>query len=377
MEKQKGFRIFGTVTNINTGKGISGITVKAIDKDLIFDDLLGAVQTNESGFFEIHYDQEDFQELFFDKKPDIYLKIKNQYGDVIHTTEDKVRYGAGQTEEFNVLISHKLLIKEVIMKWNLKKSNELKEKIASNEDLMRSLSEVAQNVLKKYSVNLEGMSYVFEPWVFTWEKAEIPELMIKSRKAMAYARIEELEEYMDFRNLILDKSHKIYKLLPICGPMNPELLDELENLRIVDNVPDYPITLTKKTSQNFIDRIVHEKNLLNELSVELFKEFINNGVLIPKDEGVVFIPFVFETPVFAQKVGTVREFSDLSGFGPQVVGLPDPSPMIDVEIPSLPGVIKNEKLELTVGVFWHRWWWIGIPAPELLLALDKFRQFKH
>ena len=66
---------------------------------------MGAVTTDNSGNLEIKYDKEDFQELFFDKKPDTYLEIKNPEGEVIHSTEDKVRYGASETEEFNIKIS--------------------------------------------------------------------------------------------------------------------------------------------------------------------------------------------------------------------------------------------------------------------------------
>jgi|GEM_PF-1997665 hypothetical protein len=105
----KAFKIYGKVVEKETGKGIPDLTVKAVDKDLFFDDLLGAVTTDENGNFEIKYDKEDFLELFFDKKPDVYLKIKNPDGEVIHTTEDKVRYGAGETEEYIVKISKKIL----------------------------------------------------------------------------------------------------------------------------------------------------------------------------------------------------------------------------------------------------------------------------
>ena len=101
------FKIYGKVVEKETRKGIPNLTVKAIDKDLFFDDLLGAVTTDENGNFEIRYDKEDFQELFFDKKPDIYLKIKNPEGEVIHTTKDKVRCGAASIKEFTVKISEK------------------------------------------------------------------------------------------------------------------------------------------------------------------------------------------------------------------------------------------------------------------------------
>jgi len=105
------FRIYGKIVEEETGKGVPGLTVKAVDKDLFFDDLLGAVTTDEEGNFEIEYDEEDFRELF-DKKPDIYLKIKNPEGEVIHTTEDAVRFKADRTEEFTVRLSRESLGKE-------------------------------------------------------------------------------------------------------------------------------------------------------------------------------------------------------------------------------------------------------------------------
>ena len=109
------FKIHGKVIEKETGKGIPNLRVKAVDKDLFFDDLLGAVTTDENGNFEIKYDKEDFQELFFDKKPDIYLKIKNPGGEVIHTTENRVRYDAGRTEEFIINISKNKM--EKTKKW--------------------------------------------------------------------------------------------------------------------------------------------------------------------------------------------------------------------------------------------------------------------
>ena len=99
------FKIYGKVIEKETDKGIPNLTVKAFDKELLFDDLLGAVTTDRNGNFEIKYDKEDFQELFFDEKPDIYLTIRNPEGEVIHVTKDKVRYKAGETEECIIKIT--------------------------------------------------------------------------------------------------------------------------------------------------------------------------------------------------------------------------------------------------------------------------------
>lgn len=103
------FKIFGRVIDKTTGSGIPKLSVKAIDSDLLFDDVLGMVTTDAEGKFEILYEKEDFQELFFDKKPDLYIKIFDAEGEEIHTTEDKVRYQSNETEEFNVEIDYSIL----------------------------------------------------------------------------------------------------------------------------------------------------------------------------------------------------------------------------------------------------------------------------
>ena len=104
IKKRKVFSIFGKVVGKETGQGIPNLKVKAFDKDLFFDDLLGEVTTDRNGNFEIIYDKDDFRELFFDNKPDIYIKVKTAEGEEIYSTKDKVRYRAGKTEEFIVPI---------------------------------------------------------------------------------------------------------------------------------------------------------------------------------------------------------------------------------------------------------------------------------
>ncbi len=94
------FKISGKVLERDTEKGIAGLMIEALDKDLFVDDRLGSTFTDQHGAFTIGYQEEDFQELFFDKKPDIYLRIKDTKGRVVLTTKDKVRYDAGKTEVF-------------------------------------------------------------------------------------------------------------------------------------------------------------------------------------------------------------------------------------------------------------------------------------
>jgi hypothetical protein len=99
-----GFRIYGRVVNKRTEFGMAGLTIVAVDKDIIIDDRLGKTTTDPRGYFEIRYDKRDFQDIFFDKKPDIYLQVFKSNGELIHTTEDKVRYNAGRTENFIIRI---------------------------------------------------------------------------------------------------------------------------------------------------------------------------------------------------------------------------------------------------------------------------------
>ena len=98
-EKPKGFKIFGKVIEKESGEGIPGLTVKAIDRDLLCEGRLGEVTTDEKGNFEIKYDKKDFREIFFDKKPGIHIVIKSPAGESIHTSENKVKYRADRTEE--------------------------------------------------------------------------------------------------------------------------------------------------------------------------------------------------------------------------------------------------------------------------------------
>lgn len=103
------FKIYGKVIEEETEKGIPNLKVKAIDKDLIFNDILGSVTTDEDGNFEIKYDKEDFQELFLDRSPDYYLEVKNKDEEVIYTTKTKVVYDATESEEFVIRISKSLI----------------------------------------------------------------------------------------------------------------------------------------------------------------------------------------------------------------------------------------------------------------------------
>lgn len=103
-KEDKLFFISGQVRVLETGRPIPDVVVKAFDKDLIFDDLLGAVHTGPDGRFSLTYDQEDFKELF-EASPDIYLKVTTRdRSKILFSSKDSVRPNASHKEYFDITI---------------------------------------------------------------------------------------------------------------------------------------------------------------------------------------------------------------------------------------------------------------------------------
>ena len=82
----------------------TGLIISLYDKDLFFDDALGTVLTDESGRFQIVYRTEAFQSLF-DKKPDLYLKVLDNQGTQLYSSEKTFRSEAGRVENFHIVLN--------------------------------------------------------------------------------------------------------------------------------------------------------------------------------------------------------------------------------------------------------------------------------
>lgn len=88
---------------LKNGEGVSGLLVRLFDMDRRYDDKLGAALTDEDGNFQITYRVQDFREGD-EPGPDLYLLVTDQEKNVLYTSEETVRFGAGRVETFDITI---------------------------------------------------------------------------------------------------------------------------------------------------------------------------------------------------------------------------------------------------------------------------------
>jgi hypothetical protein len=262
------------------------------------------------------------------------------------------------------------------MKWNIEKSMKLKKKIAAKPELMSQLMEHTEACFKEFKVKLAGMSYVFEPRVFSMDPKEAPEVMNRSRSAMLTAIMESMVVEQAGTSMATAIDMSGYTIpFPQCGPMDPFSLKILEKIRIRKQLSDDPIPI--RTSDQLMRRIVGNRKLMRALSEGIFEILQGNGIRFNRREGCVFTPVIFQAPIYAQKVGQAAKFAEIRGFGPQLYASADPTPEpAAAAMKPFPGIIEMQQgRTLFPGVIIDRWWWIGIPAPELLEALQIMRKY--
>jgi hypothetical protein len=92
----------GRVTD-RSGKGLSGVFVSIYDEDLFFDDRLGQAETDAQGNYSLTYRTQDFRDLI-ERKPDLYLKVIDSDGEVLHTYKGHIWYESGRVETIDVVI---------------------------------------------------------------------------------------------------------------------------------------------------------------------------------------------------------------------------------------------------------------------------------
>ncbi|MGH7179479.1 MAG: hypothetical protein ACREJC_19035, partial [Tepidisphaeraceae bacterium] len=98
------FTIRGVLHERETGVPLAGFYVKAYDKDLLFDDLLGGARSDAQGQFEIVSELRDFREIF-ERKPDLYFRVyRADQRTQVYSTEDAVRWNAERLSHVEILI---------------------------------------------------------------------------------------------------------------------------------------------------------------------------------------------------------------------------------------------------------------------------------
>jgi len=90
----------GQVTDAK-GEPASAVFVRLYDKDRQFDDLLGAVTTDDEGYYEITYRKQDFKEGL-ETGADLYVTVEDAKGRELFRSDKAVRFDAGKEETIDV-----------------------------------------------------------------------------------------------------------------------------------------------------------------------------------------------------------------------------------------------------------------------------------
>ncbi|HLT90396.1 MAG TPA: hypothetical protein VKZ85_05555 [Woeseiaceae bacterium] len=102
-------RVIGTIVEDESGKPLSGLRVRAYDKDLVFDDDLGEATTDAEGNFEIDYMEAQYRDIN-ETQPDVYVRVFDASGTkLLYSTEKAVRRSAQVTEHFDIRIPREKL----------------------------------------------------------------------------------------------------------------------------------------------------------------------------------------------------------------------------------------------------------------------------
>lgn len=99
-----GFIVFGKVTEAN-GEPLSGLLVRAFDRDLRSKELLGEATTKTDGSYQIEYSSDDFKKAE-KNHADLTIKVFNEVDTPLQATSERkeIIFNAKQEEEINLIV---------------------------------------------------------------------------------------------------------------------------------------------------------------------------------------------------------------------------------------------------------------------------------
>ena len=102
------YKITGQIREKESGLPVRGLKIRAYDKDLLWDDLLGTAMSDQEGKFEMDYSSKEFHELR-EAQPEISLIVYAPPRRLLLRTDKSFRLGARQEINFDLEISHETL----------------------------------------------------------------------------------------------------------------------------------------------------------------------------------------------------------------------------------------------------------------------------
>jgi hypothetical protein len=219
------------------------------------------------------------------------------------------------------------------MKEKIEDSRELRGRILRDKELLRDLSEKIAEILKGKVEIGEDEAYTFVPFVYE-KPLFAPEIFAGPARRVGKT---ELPPWW----------------WPWIGLPAPDILQHLEKYRVTELTPELAMSLG--------EQIIRNKELLGELSEGVSNVLKEHGVAISEDVTYVFSPVVYKKPTFAHEM-----FMNVtpSMFASMVAADPTPQPAI------ASATVLRASESASMGIITPI---DGIPAPELLYALDKLR----
>jgi hypothetical protein len=260
--------------------------------------------------------------------------------------------------------------------WNIEASNDLKRQIITNPQLISELNEVIKVNFEEHGVDLTSRSYIFEPKVFEIDNyASNGELDIKD----AVTLFQKLYQFHPEKlNTAIQEIPGIRFPFPEVGPLDPDFLNILKKYRLIDSLKQTVKIVSSapyldSTTLNFMQNILDNEKLLDGISNGIAKTLKDHGVKLGDNQSYVFVPYVFETPVYAQVIDEIEAGKLSNVFNP--TNLTSTQFEANTVSAGFVRVMDHPAIKLFPAAVIKDFMIAGIPAPELLKGLDAIKNF--